>query len=172
MLCEMCQTNTVAKKIQFLLGNAIKEFQVCNQCAEKHGLHYPFAGMPGALSVMMLGQLVKSLAPETAEDDHALVCDTCGTTIGKFRKTGVLGCPHCYDSFKTIMTGLLTQIHGSSKHIGSRPAGRRKNVTECDLGELKKQLQLAIKNENFEKAAELRDLIRDVNSSSVQDDET
>jgi protein arginine kinase activator len=168
MLCEICQTNVVAKKIQFALGNTIKEFNVCNQCAEKHDLHSPFAGLPGALSVLMLGQLVKSLAPEMTDDDHSLVCSACGTTIGKFRQTGVLGCPRCYDSFKSIMTNLLNQIHGSSKHIGSRPAKQRKNVINYDITKLKKELEIAIRNENYEKAAELRDLIRDVESSFKQ----
>jgi protein arginine kinase activator len=168
MICEICQTNVVTKKIQFVLGNTVKEFNVCSQCAEKHDLHNPFAGLPGALSVLMLGQLVKSLAPEMTDDDRSLICDACGTTIGKFRKTGVLGCPNCYESFKNILTHLLNQIHGSSKHIGNRPAKQRKNVTNYDISELKKDLQVAIQDENYEKAAELRDLIRDVESSFVQ----
>jgi protein arginine kinase activator len=167
MLCEICQKNSAIKKIQFTSGHTIKELNVCITCAEKQDLHSPFSGLPDALAGTMFSELVKSLAPEAANEDQSLRCAFCGTTMSRFRQTGTFGCPNCYNSFKDVVVNILIQIHGSSKHIGSRPARQRRVLEECDLDTLKAQLKVEIQRENYEKAAELRDLIRDVESTPV-----
>jgi len=93
-----------------------------------------------------------------------LKCKNCGLTYDDFRKFGRLGCSQCYEAFKTHLSTLLKKIHGSNQHVGKTPAKlpttKRKKIE--DLQELKKQMIEAIQMEDFEKAANLRDKIRDL----------
>lgn len=59
------------------------------------------------------------------------------------------------------MTPLFRRIHGNINHTGKIPkraGGRLKTVRELET--LKAELANAIKNEEYEKAAEIRDKIR------------
>ncbi|MCI0515215.1 UvrB/UvrC motif-containing protein [candidate division KSB1 bacterium] len=91
-----------------------------------------------------------------------LSCEACHLRFSEFQQTGLLGCPKCYISFAKNLDSILIQVHGSSKHIGSRPTNRRKEFDVRKLDQLRQQLQQAIAHQDFEKAAEFRDLIRDI----------
>lgn len=94
--------------------------------------------------------------------ESPLVCTRCGTHYADFEQSGLLGCPDCYLSFENKITSLLVRIHGSSKHIGSRPVHLRMKGSVANLNQLKTQLKTAITRQNYEEAARLRDLIKDI----------
>ena len=81
-----------------------------------------------------------------------------------FRKFGRLGCSECYSAFKEYLSTLLKKIHGSNRYFGKTPVKIASSVKRKmnDLQDLKEQLQKAIYMEDFEKAAELRDKIREI----------
>ena len=90
-------------------------------------------------------------------------CSFCEMTFDDFKETGRLGCPHCFTSFESSLRRLLNRIHGASQHVGKvylppDPAaadqGRR-------LDGLRRSLQRAVDAEDFERAAVLRDEIRE-----------
>jgi protein arginine kinase activator len=59
------------------------------------------------------------------------------------------------------MMPLLRRIHGNSRHIGKVPertGGRARLVKEIEV--IKRQLKEAVGREEFERAAQLRDSIR------------
>lgn len=90
------------------------------------------------------------------------VCKGCGLHYSEVERSGLLGCPKCYVCFAENLKLMLQKIHGSHKHIGSRPVQLRRRIQSHDLEKLKTQLRKAIDGEAFEKAAELRDLIKDL----------
>jgi protein arginine kinase activator len=96
------------------------------------------------------------------ENTPPLVCSCCGIHYSDFEKTGMLGCAGCYLSFEKKLEELLRRIHGSHKHIGSRPITLRVNVAAANLAELQKRLQNAISCQNYEAAAKIRDVIKDI----------
>ena len=49
------------------------------------------------------------------------VCKECGTYLSDFYRTGMLGCPHCYDAFRQEIRSTLTSIQKSVKHEGKLP---------------------------------------------------
>jgi protein arginine kinase activator len=62
------------------------------------------------------------------------------------------------------LSTLLKKIHGSNQHLGKTPARipqEDKKKMES-IQDLKTQLMYAIQSEDFEKAAQLRDKIRQV----------
>jgi protein arginine kinase activator len=83
-----------------------------------------------------------------------------------FRQTGLLGCEHDYAAFDKDLTPLLQRAHdGATHHLGKVPT-RRGGTTvpvkrQVDLNRLRKELSRAVEAEDYEKAAKLRDQIRE-----------
>jgi protein arginine kinase activator len=170
MTCQVCHNQTASKTIYITAQNKIQELMVCDDCAEIHDLSNPFAGLPDTMTVTLMGLIAKSLQLRDSGDEERQ-CPTCHTTLKEFHDTGTFGCPACYETFRDVILPLLRDIHGTDKHIGSRPVKFRKRVIEQNLDELETQLQKAVKSENYEKAAELRDLIHDLKNSYLSDND-
>ena len=74
---------------------------------------------------------------------------------------GRLGCTKCYDTFSEQLSPLLRKIHDSENHTGKIPYEKKTVQNKADLlSDLKESLTKAIKLEEFEQAARLRDQIR------------
>jgi protein arginine kinase activator len=164
MNCEMCHSGPATKKIHLTIQGQTKVLKVCKSCAEVHDLANPFVGLPDVLGILLLGLLAKSLNQREEQDD-SIKCNQCGLTIGEFRSTGMFACSGCYDAFHDTVENVLRRIHGSTKHIGKRPFSMQISA-EPGLSpeELREQLDQAIKTENYEHAAQLRDMLRDLKS--------
>ena len=65
---------------------------------------------------------------------------------------------------------MLKRIHGSPIHLGKSPARLIKTakVAKTELLDLKRKLERAIEDEEFEEAAKLRDQIRRVEQQEQQ----
>ncbi len=83
-------------------------------------------------------------------------CPGCGRTYQSFQQTGRFGCPKCYETFRSPISATLRQIQQNSKHTGKIPAGSAYELKKKrQYEELKAALQQAVKEENYEKAAQL-----------------
>jgi protein arginine kinase activator len=83
------------------------------------------------------------------------MCEICGTTIKEIGKYSNLGCPNCYELFSE-----------SIESLGNLSKNEHKRFAYCNdespsIGILRKELKNAVRLEDFEKAASLRDRIRD-----------
>ena len=89
-----------------------------------------------------------------------LKCDNCGLSYEEFSESGLFGCSECYSQFSEKIDRLAKRIHGSNEHIGKVPKRRGGNLrTEKKINELRIKMQEMVDEENFEKAAEIRDEI-------------
>ena len=52
---------------------------------------------------------------------ETLICPYCGTNDGEVRKSGFLGCEHCYELFLPIFEGKILNLRRGVKHCGKRP---------------------------------------------------
>ena len=96
-------------------------------------------------------------------------CPVCGMTAGEFRRVGRVGCSNCYSYFADYMPGLIQRIHGNSRHTGKVPVRGEARLAEKQKAvQLRQELQQAIAEENFERAAELRDAIRNLEQEGGQ----
>lgn len=163
MLCQICKKRPVAVSYTQVINNKKMQLSVCMKCAEDQGITNPLAGLPEVFGKIVANIIGEQLLAETEESPRSSSrrCPKCNRSLDKFEKTGLLGCEECYHAFEKELAVLLRRIHGSSKHIGSRPRPRRVVSTERDLVKLRAELAQAIGSEKFERAAELRDLIRD-----------
>lgn len=157
MLCGLCKKKEATVHLTQIAGEKIQKVDLCEECAKEKGVNDP-AGF--SLADMLLG-LGASQEMEEASGNSELSCPSCGFTQADFKKTGRLGCSDCYRTFADGLEVLLKSMHKGTRHIGKVPAGvRRSQDLEKRLVDLEGQLAAAIKDENFEQAAMLRDDIK------------
>ena len=160
MVCQVCHINPAEAKLTQVVNNKKIELSLCKKCVEEKGLDNLLAALPQIFGNLILGLFGEDILKREQVKSRAK-CHQCGLTWNNFKKTGLFGCDICYQSFHKELKVLLRRIHGSNQHIGSRPKSDRFIMSEVQLKKAKLQLQQAIEDENFERAAELRDMIRD-----------
>ena len=165
MLCEKCYKKEAVIRFTQIVGDEKSTLNLCQECAETHGLENPILDLSkvfGKLIVNILSDLLKKQAeeepPKESVDGR---CDYCGMTLQEFHQHGRLGCAHCYDAFHEELKVILRRLHGTNRHI--QPDGKPSADVRTDsMSGLKKKLHHAIQREEYEKAAELRDRIRNL----------
>jgi protein arginine kinase activator len=173
MICDICGKKKATVHLTEIVDEQTSEMHLCEECArQKNTQMEQQFGLADLLAG--LSDTSKTLASQEGEKS-ALKCSRCGLLYEDFRKFGRLGCGECYTYFKEHLTGLLRKIHGSNEYLGKTPSkyqGKKMvplsegaTITILppeDLSGLKKQLQSAIAVEDFEKAAVIRDKIRNM----------
>lgn len=159
IVCNLCgkQKATIYFK-GIVKGQALK-LHLCQSCAKSNGMVLPFGDAITSLS-SVLTQMVVPVAPARLKQMH---CRRCGLTFPEFKQSSQLGCADCFEVFADWVGPLLKRIHGSDQHVGKRVRRtvRRGSVTER-MARLKLELREALKQEAFEKAAQIRDEIKDL----------
>lgn len=159
MKCDICGKNEATVHLTEIVNDKVTKLHLCEDCAKAKGTemeeHFGLSDLLAGLTD--LGSNVEPEALETVK------CPSCGFTYNDFKKVGRLGCGECYEAFKGQLAPLLKRIHGADRHIGKVPIMVGKTVKDAkNLQELKVKLEKAIREENFEEAAILRDQIRDL----------
>ncbi len=62
------------------------------------------------------------LCPHCARRLEEEKCPECGTTVEEFRRTGLLGCAHCYTVFRQALTPTIRYVQGNLRHEGKVPS--------------------------------------------------
>jgi protein arginine kinase activator len=166
MRCQLC-SNPATVHLTKIVNKQKTEVHLCQGCAEKQ--HAPAGELSlSAILQSLIGQHVSSVTEELAR----LNCPTCGIKYMEFRADGRLGCPADYEVFRAGLLPILERIHRATRHVGKVP--RRHGAPEgghiglgrlVEILELRQQLRRAVETENYERAAELRDLIRQKETS-------
>lgn len=111
-----------------------------------------------------LAQLPEAGTPAKARRRRKVAtpaCPACGFTLQDFKKNRRFGCAEDYEVFAPQVREMLTSIHGAAEHRGRQPT--RMAATQArtrHIAALKSELESAIKGEEFERAATLRDKLR------------
>lgn len=154
--CDKCDRPATYHDITIVNGTKIEK-HLCDQHAGEEGLvaksmHKPIHEL--------LNNFVKQHSGEPAKKSDT--CPDCGLTFEKFRELSLLGCATCYQAFETQLAPLLERAHeGATHHIGKVP--RRAGASEhrqAQLLRMRKQLEEAVAQEDYEEAARIRDTIR------------
>ncbi len=163
MICQRCHQKDAEIHVKQITGGEVREFQICRSCAEEMG---HLLNLFPKISISF--SLHDALTPEPEEYGAPTgggTCPKCGLDYARFRKTGKLGCVHCYEAFREVLAPLIERAHGSGVHRGSVPASVA-CVGEADTyreaSRLREDLKKAIHDEEYEQAAALRDRIRSI----------
>ena len=89
-------------------------------------------------------------------------CEFCGLSYADFLSAGRLGCPQCYASFRPKLENLFATRQGCSSYTEAcaapAPKGAKKLPFRSEA--LEQALAKAVAREDFERAALLRDMLR------------
>ena len=158
MLCQSCGKHEAVFHFKTNFNGNISEHHLCAECAAKTGMS-PYSGSGNGFFGSMLTDLF-STAPRR---ESSAVCAFCGATERDIRRNGKVGCAHCYDTFAPLLDPYIRQIHGNAAHTGKAPSGAGDAIRlKRQLEALKKELNAAVEAQAYEKAAELRDQIREL----------
>ncbi len=164
MKCDNCNKPATVHLTEIRNGKKVEK-HLCEQCAAQA------EGMPALVKGHqpineLLTQFV--MAHSGLHKELNTTCDQCGITWAEFRQQGLFGCERDYDVFEKDLTPLLQRAHEGATHhsgkipargggTGASPRPKRKFV---DIAKLRKELQRAVELEDYERAAKLRDQIR------------
>lgn len=151
MKCQSCGKKEATVKYYENINGAKKELHICSDCANKLG----FAHFPDIFSPMFVS------IPDYI-DDEVLECEKCGYTLDDYTKTGLFGCPECYNTFNESLDELFLKIHGKNRHVKLDKTKSKDKIEnkKYKIEELKEQIQQLIKEEKYEEAAVIRDKIK------------
>lgn len=193
MLCEECHERPATVHVVTQINGHKSEKWICEECARSHQELQTFGFNPQS-AVFAFQNLLSSLfdaersglgnaaasqpRSRAARSDR---CEVCGTTLADFRRTGLLGCAHCYRQFSGPLESVIRRVQGGNTHRGRRPQGA---VTPAPAGKarggaapttaaatpeatdraaqiarLREEMRQAVAEERYEEAARLRDEI-------------
>src|SRR4051794_1171023 len=172
MKCQFCGNPAVVHLTRLVKKQKL-EIHLCQACAEKHQSPASDLSLSSILE-SLIGQHVSPVAEELGR----LICPTCGIKYMEFRADGRLGCPADYEVFRAGLVPILQRIHRATRHAGKVPrrhgAVAPQASSRCVRGRaawadellaLRQQLRRAVETEDYERAASLRDLIRQKEAS-------
>ncbi len=160
MVCDECGKNPATVHLTKIINGKKTEVHLCEECAKKNKeFDSPFS------IHQFLAGLMDTTNDEKVRRDYIREssCNKCEMTYSRFRKTGKFGCNSCYDEFKERLIPLFKKVHGHHTHTGKVPkrTGGMIKIRK-EIEKLKKKLNDAVQKEEFEKAAEYRDRIKEL----------
>lgn len=170
MLCDNCKKNKATVHITKIINGIKQEFDLCEKCAKDFGglnftgqidLSAPFTFQS------ILGGLIDYInsSANKSEKSVDIACPKCGTTYSEFKKSGLVGCSECYNSFKSTLLPVIKRVQGNIEHNGKIPVKAGKDIIEKKrILKLKEELQEAVAKEEYERAAEIRDEIKGISN--------
>ena len=165
--CMICGQNIASMKMTKLVNGTAEELYLCQDCAAARSpyqhktakLEDILSGLlNNAATVPLQGDGKRSAAP-VADD----ICSSCGVSFQSYKSTLVLGCSECYVSLEKLLLPDLQRMHGRTEHRGRAPHGETSVYASFrSREELLRRLGEAVKAEDYELAARLRDELKSI----------
>lgn len=166
MKCQSCGKKEATVRYTESINGKKQQMHLCLDCAKKLG----FADFSNVFSPIFTS------IPSFFEDfkiKEEEKCPLCGYTFEDYANTGLFGCPECYNTFSDRLDEIFLKLHGKNRHLRiTAQSEREKNNTKefknkskekiDNVKLLKEKLQELIKKEEYEKAAVVRDKIKEI----------
>ncbi|NGX45749.1 MAG: Protein-arginine kinase activator protein [Chlamydiae bacterium] len=159
--CGQCK-KSVAVQYGEMVGHAITETDMCSECP--------------VLLKKLHGSQPENAPTENSVAGAGLCCSSCRTTFEAVKMGNPVGCFECYNVFGDLLIGELMAQNkipvrlrkginlrrGQPIHIGKTPDKPLNIPSSNRLTALNEALNEALKTENYEEAAMLRDQINQI----------
>lgn len=163
MICDFCHQREATFFVEQSSKGTKRKLHFCAECVRERG----FSTDPKEIS-KALNSLFNEYFEKAGTGD--LMCPVCGQKLSKILLTGFTGCPECYEIFKDKIVEYMKKQKIYGTYTGSMPkriSTFRSPLT--DRIEVQKKLELAIQNEDYEKAAFYRDYLHAIENKPVCD---
>jgi protein arginine kinase activator len=152
MICEKCHTAEATVFLTQIVEGEMRKIDLCEKCAREMGVNQ-------AAGFSLTDLLLKGAAVEPS--DKIKNCPVCGFSELELRKTGRLGCPHCYEVFADVIKPAIQDAQRATHHTGKIPRNLEQEILSAERRKtIEQDLVEAIKSENYELAAKLRDQLK------------
>jgi len=160
VLCEVCKKRVATLHITEIMPDGTKRMvHLCEECARSEGM-IETKQTPHTLQ-QLLQQVMEQHMGEVRGEISKLKCPKCGITYEEFRRNRKFGCPEDYRVFEDALVEMLERLHGASHHRGKEyKSGGEKATKASKVLMLKQRLAEAVKREEYEEAARIRDEIK------------
>lgn len=156
MMCDLCGKNPATTHVRSVVNGTVKEENLCSYCAAKKGY--------GSFGKLSLANMLASMFGDSIESGNSTKerCSCCGSSFSDIVESGKAGCSECYKVFSSELEPSLSRLHGKVKHVGKIPNTvlSKESENRKIIESMRDQLKQAVKNEQYETAAELRDKIK------------
>ncbi|MEM5948889.1 UvrB/UvrC motif-containing protein [Spirochaetia bacterium 38H-sp] len=179
MACSICGESEVVIRIQQIVDGNIKEIELCAQCAES----FEIENFGGEINFSM-DEFFQAFLTEEGFDDifdeeamsvddsdieyEGLYCPTCGMPYEEFSARYRAGCPDCYYAFRSEILKYFQEGYRYKGNVPPRFAGFKTAL--IDRVRLKHSLEHALMSEDYEKAARIRDRLKQIEEESSGQD--
>lgn len=173
MKCQECQERPATLHFKKVVNGEKTAVQLCEKCAQEKSEFFMIDGGSGfSINDLLAGLLNFDKAFDQAKlqsspANYIAQCDVCKMTFQQFMNTGKFGCANCYTAFNDYMVPILKRLHsGNIRHGGKVPQRIGGSIhVKKQIQQLKEELRSLIVEEEFEKAAEIRDQIRSLENN-------
>jgi protein arginine kinase activator len=165
MICQECEKRPATLHFTKIVNGEKNEFHICEVCAREKGEMIPGTANGFSIHNLLSGLLdfEPSSTGSVSNKAQSIRCEECGLTYSQFSKIGRFGCGSCYQSFSERLDPLLKRVHGNTVHVGKVPKRTGGLIQDKrEIENLKKEMMTCIEQEEFERAAKIRDQIREI----------
>ena len=156
-VCQKCGKRPANVHLKQVINGIAHEEYLCSQCAAVNGSVFGFGFEKGADN--LFDSLFSSGNLSSARSRRS--CPLCGATARDINGSGRAGCAKCYEVFREELGSAAYRIHGGAKHVGRAPGNHKEEMErQAKIEALKNEQAKAIEEQNYERAAELRDEIK------------
>ncbi|TFD99311.1 UvrB/UvrC motif-containing protein [Jeotgalibacillus sp. R-1-5s-1] len=166
MLCQECQERPASVHFTKVMNGQKTEVHLCDSCAQDKGEAFMSDDSAFSFNNLLAGLLNVSPVMQPSQpqkpEREPVKCSHCQMTFQQFLKIGKFGCPSCYESFRDELPPILKRLHsGNTTHQGKLPERQGGTIhLKRKVTELRAELKSLIEEEEFERAATVRDQIR------------
>ncbi|PAD68058.1 hypothetical protein CHH83_15555 [Bacillus sp. 7586-K] len=168
MICQECNERPATFHFTKVINGEKTQVHMCEHCAQGNSDLFMFNGSAGFSLNNLLTGLLNMETGKVKQENNVFHsndqphCEQCKMTLQQFKKVGRFGCSNCYPTFKNYITPILKRVHGGNTvHAGKIPKriGGDLHIRK-QIEILKNKINEYILQEEFEKAAEVRDEIK------------
>lgn len=168
MLCQNCKKNEATTHIKRIVNGETTQAHLCSECAKSLGYDTMFSDFGFGFSDMLRSFFNEPVMASLGS--HELRCERCGSTFNDIVRSGKIGCADCYETFYDKLLPSLERLHGKTSHEGKIPNRSPEIKKKSELEELHEELDKAVSEQEYEKAAQLRDKIKALESEDKKDE--
>ncbi|MBN2789799.1 MAG: UvrB/UvrC motif-containing protein [Candidatus Delongbacteria bacterium] len=170
MKCDKCGAPNVVTKIVIQGEKEAEELNLCPACFQNFIKEHPEiknGQMGKSLNEFLLGTLNLFSSGSNKDISHLhndvgstiKTCANCGTGIDRVTKSNRVGCPDCYEVFAVEIDDILHEEIGNNRLTLDYDTQSKEEKVFI----LRDKLNSAVKDEDYELAALLRDEIKKIN---------
>ena len=163
MICQQCRKREAQYHSYRVINNELTAVHLCAYCLEHKADGEDTNGMEDKLH-SILDVLLKTKTADSLKKEGRR-CESCGMTLDEYEKSGLVGCPRCYELFSDSIFSRRKRDRSSKKRSAVSHGGDSNDYTNGNskfLKRLESRLKKAVESENFEEAAHIRDRIKNL----------